>query len=125
MIASVVINQILSNEDKQTKRESIMESKELRAIVVSKFNAKSLEFGALKSGIEAFCVGILIDCKDVLGEINSAKDLFNIIIDEIDDLTNTGTFLYYEGRFLRDAAVLALVDTTLPFATFKVQQLSQ
>jgi hypothetical protein len=41
-----------------------------------------------------------------------------------DDLTNTGTFVYYEGEFLRSAAVFVLFDTTLPFATFKVQHVT-
>lgn len=30
------------------------------------------------------------------------------------------TYVYYQGEFLKDAAVLALFETTLPFATFKV-----
>lgn len=31
-----------------------------------------------------------------------------------------GTRVYHEGRFLRDAALFALFETTLPFTTFKV-----
>jgi len=38
-----------------------------------------------------------------------------------DDLTLQGTYVYHDGRFLRDAALLALFETTLPFTTFKVQ----
>jgi hypothetical protein len=38
-----------------------------------------------------------------------------------DELTNTGTFVYYEGAFHSNAAVFGLFETTLPFATFKVQ----
>lgn len=38
-----------------------------------------------------------------------------------DDLAMRATHVYYEGRFLRDAALFALFETTLPFTTFKVQ----
>lgn len=38
-----------------------------------------------------------------------------------DDLAMQATHVYYEGRFLRDAALFALFETTLPFTTFKVQ----
>jgi len=38
-----------------------------------------------------------------------------------DDLALQGTYVYYDGRFLRDASLFALFDTTLPFTTFKVQ----
>ena len=38
-----------------------------------------------------------------------------------DDSTNSGTFVYHDGEFVRSAAVFVLFDTTLPFATFKVQ----
>lgn len=31
-----------------------------------------------------------------------------------------GCFVYHQGRFLRDAALITLFDTTLPFVTFKV-----
>lgn len=41
-----------------------------------------------------------------------------------DDLTNTGTFVYYEGEFRRSAAVFVLFETTLPFTTFKVQHVT-
>jgi hypothetical protein len=41
-----------------------------------------------------------------------------------DDLTFQGTYVYHEGRFLRDAALFALFETTLPFATFKVQHVT-
>jgi hypothetical protein len=38
-----------------------------------------------------------------------------------DELAFEGTYVYHEGRFLRDAAIFALFETSLPFATFKVQ----
>jgi len=38
-----------------------------------------------------------------------------------DDLMNTRACVYYEGEFLSSVAVFVLFDTTLPFATFKVQ----
>ncbi len=38
-----------------------------------------------------------------------------------DELAFEGTYVYHDGRFLRDAAMFALFDTTLPFTTFKVQ----
>ena len=38
-----------------------------------------------------------------------------------DDLTNKETFVYHDGRFVTSAAVFVMFDTTLPFATFKVQ----
>lgn len=38
-----------------------------------------------------------------------------------DDPTSKGTFVYYEGEFRSGAAVFVLFETTLPFATFKVQ----
>lgn len=38
-----------------------------------------------------------------------------------DDLHFDKTSVYYEGRFLSDAAVFTLVETTLPFVTFKTQ----
>jgi hypothetical protein len=38
-----------------------------------------------------------------------------------DELTSTGTFVYHGGTFHRNAAVFVLFETTLPFATFKVQ----
>jgi hypothetical protein len=38
-----------------------------------------------------------------------------------DELTNTGTFVYHAGAFHRNTAVFTLFETTLPFATFKVQ----
>jgi hypothetical protein len=38
-----------------------------------------------------------------------------------DQLSIDGAHVYHEGRFLRDAALFALFETTLPFTTFKVQ----
>jgi len=38
-----------------------------------------------------------------------------------DDLTNSETFVYHDGEFVRSAAVFVMFDTTLPFATFKIQ----
>ncbi|HEX3854080.1 MAG TPA: FIST N-terminal domain-containing protein [Polyangiaceae bacterium] len=38
-----------------------------------------------------------------------------------DDLAFKGTYVYHQGRFLRDAALFALFETTLPFTTFRVQ----
>ena len=38
-----------------------------------------------------------------------------------DELAFQETYVYHEGRFRPDAAVFALFETTLPFATFKVQ----
>ncbi|MET0792270.1 MAG: FIST N-terminal domain-containing protein [Polyangiaceae bacterium] len=38
-----------------------------------------------------------------------------------DQLSFEGTYVYHEGKFLRDAALFALFETTLPFTTFKVQ----
>jgi hypothetical protein len=38
-----------------------------------------------------------------------------------DDLAMKSTHVYHEGRFVRDAALFALFETTLPFTTFKVQ----
>jgi len=37
-----------------------------------------------------------------------------------DELGTLGTRVYHDGRFLRDAALFALFETTLPFTTFKV-----
>ncbi|HEY5372532.1 MAG TPA: FIST N-terminal domain-containing protein, partial [Polyangiaceae bacterium] len=41
-----------------------------------------------------------------------------------DELACQHTYVYHEGRFLRDAALFALFETTLPFATFKVQHVT-
>ncbi len=41
-----------------------------------------------------------------------------------DDLAFQGTYVYHDGRFIRDAALFALFETTLPFATFKVQHVT-
>lgn len=38
-----------------------------------------------------------------------------------DDLSFRETHLYWDGRFLKDAAVLTLFETTLPFKTFQTQ----
>lgn len=78
-----------------------MDSKELREAVVSKFNAKKDEFDRLKGELEAFCVGILVDCKDVIEDIPDAKTLVNLIIDEIDDRTNTGLFDPVDGAIVK------------------------
>jgi hypothetical protein len=83
------------------KGDGIMESKELRAEVVAKFDAKAIEFGQLRSTVEAFCVGILIDCKDIIDEIPDAKTLVNVIIDELDDRTNTGALDLIDGQLVK------------------------
>ena len=41
-----------------------------------------------------------------------------------DELAFQRTYVYHEGRFLRDAALFALFETTLPFTTFKVQHVT-
>ncbi|MEO7036747.1 MAG: FIST N-terminal domain-containing protein [Polyangiaceae bacterium] len=41
-----------------------------------------------------------------------------------DDLAFQGTYVYHDGRFLRDSAVFTLFETTLPFTTFKVQHVT-
>ena len=41
-----------------------------------------------------------------------------------DDLAFEGTYVYHEGKFLRDAALFTLFETTLPFTTFKVQHVT-
>jgi hypothetical protein len=38
-----------------------------------------------------------------------------------DDLQFRETYIYHDGKFLRNAAVLGLFETTLPFKTFKIQ----
>lgn len=38
-----------------------------------------------------------------------------------DELAFRGTYVYHEGRFVQEAALFALFETTLPFTTFKVQ----
>lgn len=38
-----------------------------------------------------------------------------------DDLSFQKTYVYHDGRFVSDAAVFTLVETTLPFVTFKTQ----
>jgi hypothetical protein len=81
-----------------------MESKELRQVVVDKFNAKALEFGQLKSAVEAFCVGILVDLKDVLCELPDAKTVVNIAIDEADERTSTGPFDPIDGPLAKGIA---------------------
>ena len=45
---------------------------------------------ALSPGEEAFAVGILVDCKDVINEIPDAKTLVEILIDEIGVQVNLG-----------------------------------
>jgi len=78
-----------------------MESKELRKAVVLKFEARKAEFNQLKSALESFAVTILIDCKDILVELDSAKKVFGIIVDEIDDRTNTGAFDLMDGTIVK------------------------
>jgi hypothetical protein len=41
-----------------------------------------------------------------------------------DDLRFTSTKVYYNGRFLPDAAVFTLFETTLPFYVFQTQHFS-
>ncbi len=41
-----------------------------------------------------------------------------------DELAFQRTHIYHEGKFVSDAAVLVLFETTLPFATFKVQHVA-
>jgi hypothetical protein len=41
-----------------------------------------------------------------------------------DELAYQRTHIYHEGRFISNAASLVLFETTLPFATFKVQHLA-
>ena len=94
----LALAQMMDNEEKES---AIMDSKALRDEVVAKFNAKSVEFGSLKSAVEAFAVGILVDCKDILDEINTAKDLVNVIIDAVDDATNTGAFDLIDGQLAK------------------------
>lgn len=67
-----------------------MDSKEIHNTVVEKFNARSIEFGQIKASVEALCVGILVDCKDIVVEIQDAKAVVNIIIDEIGLRVNLG-----------------------------------
>jgi hypothetical protein len=38
-----------------------------------------------------------------------------------DDLNFKETYVYHDGHFFSDAAVFALIETTLPFTTFKTQ----
>lgn len=78
-----------------------MNNVELRQFVVGKFNAKSIEFSQLKASVEAFCVGILVDCKDVIADLDSAKKIGDIIIDEIDDRTSTGIFDAIDGTIAK------------------------
>ena len=41
-----------------------------------------------------------------------------------DELAFERTYIYHQGRFISDAASLVLFETTLPFATFKVQHIA-
>jgi hypothetical protein len=78
-----------------------MTEKELRTFVVEKFDGKRVEWLQILSSVESFAVGILIECKVVLTEIDSVKKVFNIIVDEIDDRTNTGVFDPIDGIMLK------------------------
>jgi hypothetical protein len=80
-----------------------MNNKELREFVVAKFDARKVEFNQLKKSVEAFAITILIDCKDVLVELDSAQKVFGIIIDEIDDRTNTGALDLIDGTLIKGA----------------------
>lgn len=74
-----------------------MDSLELRKLVVSKFDARQDEFNGLVAGVKKFALDILVDCKDVITEIPDAKTAAGIIIDEIDDRTNTGLLDLIDG----------------------------
>lgn len=78
-----------------------MDSKDLRKFVISKFEDKKIGFKKLKDELENFCISILIDCKSVLVELDSAKKVFEIIVDEIDDRTNTGIFDPLDGPIIK------------------------
>lgn len=74
-----------------------MDNVTLRQEVVAKFNARSVEFNALVASVKQFAIDILVDCKDVINEIPDAKTLAFLIIDEIDDRTNTGLIDAVDG----------------------------
>lgn len=78
-----------------------MDNKELRSYVVNTFLSKETEFNQLKSQLEYFIVSILLNCKDILNELDSAKKVFNIIIDELDDRINTGLLDPIDGPIIK------------------------
>ena len=87
-----------------------MENTELRKLVVAKFDARQAEFSALVDGVKKFALDILVDCKDVITEIPDAKTAAGIIIDEIDDRTNTGLLDAIDGP-LAKGIFAKFVDT--------------
>lgn len=69
-----------------------MESKELRQFVLAKIAEKQGDFNVLVKSVKDFCIGILVDCKVVITELDTVKKIGDLAIDEIDDRTNTGIF---------------------------------
>jgi len=87
-----------------------MDNKELRKLVVGKFEVRKNEFNSIKSSVEAFVVSVLLDCKDVLEELEDPKKVLNIIIDEIDERTSTGVFDAIDGMVAKQAVSFLIND---------------
>jgi hypothetical protein len=71
----------------QIKREAIMD---VKAVVLQKFQDRKGEFELLKKGGIDFVNKLMTDCKEVLTDLPTMKDFVNVIVDLVDDSTNTG-----------------------------------
>ena len=78
-----------------------MDNKEIRAAIVAAIEVRMGEIVKIKADGEALCVGILVDSQKVISDIPDAKALVDMIIDEIDDRTNTGIFDVVDGALVK------------------------
>jgi len=67
-----------------------MTDTELKDSVIKSFTERKGEFNLLKKSANDFLLAVLGDCKEVVSECVTAKQAGCLIIDVLDDLTNTG-----------------------------------
>jgi hypothetical protein len=80
-----------------------MTEQEIKDLVKAKIDARAVEFNALKDQFSQLVDDMLVDLKDVIVAIPDFKTFKNIIVDEIDDRTNTGIFDIADGLIAKMA----------------------
>ena len=89
-----------------------MNSKEIRRIVEQKLRERQMDVFRIKSEIEILVSDIQRDLKTAGGEVKSLEEVGMIIIDVIDEQTNTGLFDPIDGPVIK-AIFKKLLQTKL------------
>lgn len=87
-----------------------MNEQEVRDLLRKAYDGRSGEFAVIKSQIEKFVMAVLVDAKGAITELATLDDALNLLINIIDDKTNSGLLDLIDGPLVKLAVSKILND---------------